>query len=63
MSTATESMSEEQAALKVVVPLELRTGIKIRAAETGVTMKEYVAEMLRRDLEGEAYGTTEMGSR
>lgn len=51
MSTATETVPEEQAALKVVVPRELRTRVKIRAAEAGVTMKEYVAEMLRRDLE------------
>ena len=53
MSTATADRAEEQAALKVVVPLELRQRIKIRAAQTGVTMREYVSEALERGLEAE----------
>lgn len=59
MATATETGTEERAALKVDVPAELRQQVKIRAATEGLTMRDYVASVLRRGLED---GVQEDGS-
>lgn len=49
-STIVEDRAAERRSLKVEVNPEFRQRIKVRAAETGVTMRQYILEVLERGL-------------
>lgn len=53
VTSAVEERTERLVALRADVPPELRLRIKVQAVQWGVTMRDYITEVLERGLEAE----------
>lgn len=53
MTSAVEEREEGLVALRADVPPELRLRIKVQAVQRGVTMRDYITEVLQRGLAAE----------